>query len=148
MGAAARAWCCALVVGVAAAACTSAEDPLFREQWPDRVSGTIAVDPPQAIPAGARVRVALADVSLQDVAATLIAEREFTADGSDSLEFEIRFDPGAIKPTREYAVQVRVQVGGRLAFINTTSYRVITRGRPTSLDVVVEPIRARSRPSP
>jgi uncharacterized lipoprotein YbaY len=38
-------------------------------------------------------------------------------------------------------VQARITVDGELRFISTRSYQVITRGNPTTVEVIVDPVR-------
>ena len=93
-----------------------------------------------ALPPDAVVHVTLADVSLQDAPAQKIAEQTITDPGQVPIPFELAYDPEGIDPAHTYAVQARISAGDKLLFINTTAYHVITRGNPTVIEVVVQPV--------
>ena len=55
--------------------------------------------------------------------------------------FELKYDPTKIDPRNTYAVGVRIEDDGKLVFVNTQAYHVITRHAPTQLDVTVDPVK-------
>jgi len=61
-------------------------------------------------------------------------------DGQVPFPFEIPYDPTTINPRNSYAMQARITVNGQLRFITTSRYAVITKGNPTTLEVIVEPV--------
>ncbi|RWD63914.1 MAG: META domain-containing protein [Mesorhizobium sp.] len=77
-----------------------------------------------ALPPDAELSVELADVSLADAPATIIAQRKIVPAGQVPTKFEIGFDPTAVKPGRTYALQARITVEGRLLFLTDTRHRV------------------------
>jgi len=92
-----------------------------------------------ALPDNAIVKVQLQDVSLQDVAAKVISEQIIETKGKQvPIPFELPYDPDEIDERNTYSLSVRITVDGKLKFINKTSHRVLTRGAPTDLDVMVE----------
>ncbi|ASI90298.1 MULTISPECIES: YbaY family lipoprotein [Vibrio] len=97
------------------------------------VKGTIAYRERIALPPNAVVTVKLQDVSLQDVAATVISEQTFTTDGAQvPFDFELSYDMADIKAKHTYSVSARIEVDGKLRFISDTSYPVITDANQTA----------------
>jgi uncharacterized lipoprotein YbaY/heat shock protein HslJ len=105
------------------------------------VSGTITYRQRSALPATAEIQVQLVDVSRADAPAQVIGEQRIVAgDGQVPFPFEIPYDPTTINPRNSYAIQARITVNGQLRFITTSRYAVITKGNPTTLEVIVEPV--------
>ncbi len=106
-----------------------------------KVTGSIAYRERIALPPSAVVTVKLLDVSLADAPAVLIAEQVIATAGRQvPFEFVLRYDVSRIQPSHTYAVQVRIENGGKLLFISDTVNRVITQDAPTHLDIVVRHI--------
>lgn len=107
------------------------------------VKGSVTYRERIALSPDARLEVQLRDVSYQDAAAPLIAERVISAPGQVPIEFEFEYDPDAIDPRNAYSVRATIfESDGRMAFTNDTAYDVITRGNPKKVDmllVMVEP---------
>jgi putative lipoprotein len=103
-----------------------------------KVTGSVTYRERIALPPSAVVTVKLVDVSLADAPAVLIAEQVLVAAGRQvPFEFALAYDVSRIQPSHTYAVQVRIEDGGKLLFISDTVNRVITRDAPTHLDIVV-----------
>jgi ecotin len=107
----------------------------------ETVSGTVYYLQRRALPPGASVEVKLVDISKQDVPAVTIAEQKISNPGQVPIPFELRYDPAKIDSRMTYAVQARIERGGRLLFISTGVFPVITRGNPTHVEVKVDPIK-------
>ena len=101
---------------------------------------TFAGDP--AIPPGAIVEAQLRDVSLQDVASTLIASQTIRSPDRFPVAFAIRYDPEEIDERRTYGMQVSVTVGGELVYVNDAAFDVLTGGYPSG-GVAVEVVKIR-----
>lgn len=111
-----------------------------------KVTGTISYRDRSALPDNAEITVQLADVSRQDVAATVIAEQKFTSGGKQvPFPFELTYDPTKIDEKFTYAVQVTIIIDGNVVYRNTQAYLVITQGRPTNVDVVVQRVSGASQ---
>ena len=107
------------------------------------VTGAVTYRQRIALSPEAVIIVKLSDVSLQDVAATVITEQVIRPQGRQvPIPFQLDYDPAQIDPRNTYAVGVRIEEDGRLMFINTSAYHVITRGAPTEVEVVVEMVRS------
>ena len=102
------------------------------------VSGTITYRERIALSEDATVIVELRDVSLADAAAPLIASQTIRNPGQVPIEFRVPYNRDDIDPRNTYGISARILgADGRLAFINDTAYDVITRGNPTSVDMVL-----------
>lgn len=109
------------------------------------VTGSVTYRERSALPPDAVVRVQLSDVSRQDAAAIPVAQATLTPAGRQvPLPFELRYDPKAIDSTHTYAVRATIESGGRLIFTTTTASTVITRGRPTHVDLVLAAVPGRT----
>lgn len=110
------------------------------------VSGTISYRERIALPPDAVIKVRLVDVSRADAPALLLGEQVFEAGGRQvPFRFEIPYDPDSIDERMTYAVQARIEKDGQLIFISDQHYAVITRGAPTSVDLLLKSV-ARSTP--
>ena len=87
--------------------------------------------------------VELRDVSYADAEAPLVARQTIYRPGQVPIEFKVEYNREDIDPRSTYAISARIiESDGRLAFTNDTSYEVITRGNPNTVDmllVLVEP---------
>jgi putative lipoprotein len=102
------------------------------------VTGTVTYRERIALPPTAVVTVRLADVSLADAPSVLVAEQVIRTEGQQvPFEFALHYDASRILPSHTYAVQVRIEDGGKLLFISDTMNPVITRSAPTRVDIVV-----------
>lgn len=71
-----------------------------------------------ALPPNAILTVQLADVSLADAPASIIAVQKIDPAGQVPIAFELEFEAEVLRPKMSYAVQARITVDGRLWFIN------------------------------
>ncbi|HEY9235308.1 MULTISPECIES: YbaY family lipoprotein [Phenylobacterium] len=82
------------------------------------------------------VTVTLADTSLADAPARVIATQVIEGATAPPFNFSLDYDPAQIIPNHTYTVSARIEVDGRLRFINDTQVPVITRGAPTHVEIV------------
>jgi putative lipoprotein len=106
-----------------------------------KVAGTLTAREPLTLTADAVVTVQLIDVSRQDVAAVVLAEQIITRPGQAPIPFELEYDPDSIKLTHRYAVQARIEEGGKLRYRNDTIHFVLTHGNPNTVDLAIVPPR-------
>lgn len=78
-----------------------------------KITGEIISQGNVEIPEVSIVTIRLSDVSLQDVAAIIVAEKVIKNADSFPVEFSIAYDPKLIKRGRRYAVSVRIVQGGK-----------------------------------
>jgi putative lipoprotein len=77
-----------------------------------------------ALPPNAKLTVQLADVSLADAPAAIIAEQTLDPAGQVPIKFELRFDPSVIQPKMSYALLAHITVDDQLWFITDTRHEV------------------------
>ena len=106
------------------------------------LTGTVTYLQRIALPPDAVIDVQLQDVSLQDMPATVIASERYIAEGRQvPFPFELTYDPAGIDPKHTYAVAARITVDGKLRWINTQRYPVLTGGAPvTGVEIIVESV--------
>ncbi|EMJ3465614.1 YbaY family lipoprotein [Vibrio harveyi] len=91
------------------------------------ITGTVAYRERIALPPHAVVTVALEDVSLADAPAKVLAKQTFETEGKQvPLAFELSYNSNDIKPNHRYSLRARIEVDGKLRFINDTNIPVIT----------------------
>ena len=106
-----------------------------------KVTGSITYRERIALPPSAVITVQLVDVSRADAPAVLIAEQVIPTQGRQvPFEFTLAYEASRIQASHTYAVQVRIEDGGRLLFISDTVNRAITQDAPGQLDIVVRRI--------
>ena len=77
-------------------------------------------------------------MSYQDAAAPLIARQTISDPGQVPIKFKIEYNRDDIDSRNVYSITARiVESDDRLAFINDTAYEVITRGKPSKVDVLL-----------
>jgi uncharacterized lipoprotein YbaY len=104
------------------------------------VTGTITYTEEIALPAeGVVVTVKIEDVSRADAPAVTMGQQVIENPGQVPIPFEVEYNPADIDERYVYALRARIEVDGKLWFINTSRYAVITRGNPTSdVEVLVQ----------
>ncbi len=107
------------------------------------LTGTVTYLPRIALPENAVVQVQLQDVSLQDVAAVVLAEQVIETKGQQvPILFSLSYDEATLEPNRVYALSVRIIVDGILRWINTEQVRVLGEGYPNdNVEVRVEQVQ-------
>ena len=113
---------------------------------PATVKGTINTQGQVELPVGAIVNVQLQDTSRADAPAIVLGEQVIQNPERFPISFEIEYDPAQIDERHVYSMRVRIEIEGKLVFINTTSHYVITRGFPTELEVIVDNVANGSPP--
>ena len=101
------------------------------------VTGTVAYRERIALTPEAVVEVQLLDVSLADASAKQIAIQTINPKHQVPIPFDLRYDPAAIDERMTYAVRATIREGERLMFTTDRSYRVLTRGNPDHVDLVL-----------
>lgn len=88
------------------------------------IAGQVTYRERIALPPDAVLVVELADLSLADAPAIVIARRRVAPAGQVPIKFEIGFDTKAIRKGRTYTLQARIMVGERLMFISDTRHLI------------------------
>ena len=104
------------------------------------VTGTIIYVEEIALPSeGVVVTVKVEDVSRADAPAVTIGQQVIENPNQVPIPFEIEYNAANIDERYVYALRARIEVDGKLWFINTSRYAVITRGNPTSnIEIIVQ----------
>ncbi|PRD45917.1 hypothetical protein C5748_01930 [Phyllobacterium phragmitis] len=92
-----------------------------------------------ALPPEADLHVQLADVSLADTGAKILAETRVSPIGNGPIPFSLDFDSENIIPGHTYVLQARIAAGDTLWFVNDQQYRIDPQKiqQPVSINVVV-----------
>ncbi|MBB4844316.1 putative lipoprotein YbaY/heat shock protein HslJ [Paucibacter oligotrophus] len=107
------------------------------------VEGTVAYRQRIAMPPQAVLQVQVADVSLMDAPAKVLAEsREEFAGRQVPLRFSLQVPRSAIDERHRYAVSARIMMGDRLAFISTEHHAVLTQGYGNKTDLMLQAVGA------
>jgi len=109
------------------------------------VSGTVAYRERMAMPENAVLTMQLQDVSNSAAPPVVIAEQRFTFAGHQvPLPWELHYDTAKIDPAHTYALSARIAVAGQVMFLNSTTYKVITHGNPTKVDMSVQMVEGQT----
>lgn len=88
------------------------------------IAGEVSYRERIALPPNAVLTVQLADVSLADAPASIVAEQKIDPAGQVPIKFGIKFDPAVVQPNVNYALQARITVDDRLWFINDERHSI------------------------
>ena len=111
-------------------------------EFPPEVTGTVTYRERFALPPNAELRVTLYETKGASAAPTFIAEQTIPGPGQVPLRFRVAFPPSVIDARAGYTLVARIEIGGRIVFINERPAPVLTLGNPALADIVVT--RARS----
>ncbi len=112
------------------------------------VSGTVIYRQRSALPPNASINVQLQDVTVQDTKAKVVAQVDIRSEGRQvPIPFRLRYKRASIDPSHSYAVRATITLDNETIFTSTSSYPVITRGAPTVVSILVEPVRTVSKAS-
>ncbi|MHA2709949.1 YbaY family lipoprotein [Vibrio owensii] len=123
-----------LLFGAALVGCQTSQNTEMEsaEASMKTITGTVAYRERIALPPHAVVTVALEDVSLADAPAKVLAKQTFETEGKQvPLAFELSYNSNDIKPNHRYSLRARIEVDGKLLFVNDTSIPVITDAEQT-----------------
>ena len=88
------------------------------------IAGEVSYRERIALPPNAVLSVQLADVSLADAPAAVVAKQTIDPAGQVPIKFSLKFDSAVIRPKVNYAVQARITVDNKLWFINDERHSV------------------------
>jgi len=106
---------------------------------PDKavISGTVSYRERIALTDQAELTLTLADVSRQDVAAKVIAERTVTDPGQVPIRFEVEYPTAEIDERMSYSLRAVIHDRGRMLFTTDTHVPVLTRGGGREANLVL-----------
>ncbi|HIK18559.1 MAG TPA: YbaY family lipoprotein [Leptolyngbyaceae cyanobacterium M33_DOE_097] len=106
------------------------------------VTGTVSYLQRIAMPPDATLEVRLLDVSRQDAPAEVLASETISFGGRQvPIPFALTYNPDKIQENHTYTVDARILVDGKLRFISDTVNQVITRDNPTTIEIIVKPVK-------
>jgi uncharacterized lipoprotein YbaY len=107
------------------------------------ITGTISYLQRMALPPNAMIQVQLLDVSLADAPSQVIAEQSYTLGQRQMpVPFSLSYDSSKIDEKHSYSISAKITLDGTLRFISDKSYPVITRGNPSTVDVILKQVAA------
>ena len=89
------------------------------------------------LPEGTVVTVRLLDVSYADAPSMTLGEHVIEDAGSLPVTFRVSYDKSAIDDRNDYSLSARIELDGRLLYINDTVHSVLTRNNPGDRDIEV-----------
>ena len=101
------------------------------------VTGSVTYRERMVLTPQAVVEVQLLDVSIADAPAKQIAVQPIQPKHQVPIPFELTYDPAEIDERMTYAVRAIIRDRGRLMFTTDRSYRVLTRGYPSQVELVL-----------
>jgi putative lipoprotein len=104
------------------------------------IKGTVTYRERVALLPGAILKLSLVDVSRADAAAVVISSKTITPQGSVPIPFELSYDPLLLEARHTYAVQARLESGGKL-WVSTQQYRVLAPDSPETVEIVVQAVK-------
>lgn len=107
-----------------------------------QIVGSIIYRQRIALPKGAIIAVDLFDIS-NLMAPTRISGNRFATEGQVPIRFQLTYDRSRIDSARTYGVRARILVDRALWFVSDQPVPVLTRGNPSSIDILVRPASAR-----
>lgn len=108
-----------------------------------KINGKVMYRERMLLPEGAKLEVSLADVSLADAPAEIIAKLEKLAGQASPIDYELDYDPAKIIDGRRYVLQAKISHADELIFINDTAHQVF-EGDKSDFDILV--VRASAKP--
>jgi putative lipoprotein len=102
-----------------------------------QITGTITYRERILLSPAAEVEIQLLDVSLADVAATVIATTTLQNPGQVPITFSIDYDPADIDERYSYSVRATIIDAGQRIFTTDTAHMVLTREQGTHVDMVL-----------
>ena len=105
------------------------------------VKGTVTYLQRIALAPDAQVRVSLIAPGSRSGREIVVAQQTMGSHGRVPVPFEIRYDPASIIPSSDYVLVAEILIGENVIFKNMPGVPVITKGNPTSVEVVVQPAR-------
>jgi uncharacterized lipoprotein YbaY len=82
--------------------------------------------------------VRLADVTRGPAQSTTVLQQELTPGELSAMPFALSYKEKMIDPRHEYAVDVRVVDQGKLQYISSEKYPVLTNGHSNTVSMLLE----------
>lgn len=102
-----------------------------------RVTGTVSYRERIAMPRDAVIIVTLSDSSRMDAPAIEIGAHVIDTPGEVPVPYAVGYDPADIVEGHTYTVRATISEGDDLLWTTDTAHEVITRGNPTTADLML-----------
>ena len=106
-----------------------------------RIRGSVGYREKALLPINTIVEVQLIDVSRQNVRPPVVARSQMKVSGQVPVPFELTFNGDDLDPQKDYAIDARISVGGEVRWVTSTPTLVITKNRPKTADLILDPVR-------
>ena len=129
------AMCGAAVLAVTG--CTTDLGPVVDQ--PPVMTGAVVCKATLSLPPGAVLTIRLLDVTRVDAPAVVLADRSYSNPGNPPIAFELPYPVGGIDPARNYRIEARIEVTGRLRYYTMQPHVVTAQNAAQPHEVWVEP---------
>lgn len=106
-----------------------------------RIRGSVGYRERALLPQNTLVEVQLIDVTRGGVRPPVIARAQMKVSGQVPVPFELTFNGDDIDPNKDYAIDARISVGGEVRWVTSTPTLVLTKSRPTTANLTLDPVR-------
>ena len=113
--------------------------------FPPEVTGTVTYRERFALPPDAELRVTLYETKGAGATPTFVAEQTIPRPGQVPVRFRVAFPPSVIDARAGYVLVARIEIGGRIVFVNEQPAPVLTHGNPPLADIIVTRAHADAR---
>ncbi|MEN8200618.1 MAG: META domain-containing protein [Thermodesulfobacteriota bacterium] len=103
----------------------------------NHIEGSIFYRERIMLPPDAEVSIFLEDNAKMDIAAEVVAKSSFTPQGGPPWNFSLEYDPAKLQDNGRYGLLVRIEVEGKLLFINTSHIPAFGQGSGVPVEIMV-----------
>jgi len=107
------------------------------ESFPGEVTGTVSYRERIALPPEAELSVTLYETTGAAAEPRFVAAQLMRLSAGPPARFRVAYPPGVIDARAGYTLVARIEVGGKLWFVNEQPVPVLTLGNPARADLVV-----------
>jgi putative lipoprotein len=108
------------------------------------IEGSVWYRERMALPPNAEIHVYLEDVARMDVPSEVIASTSIAPHGGPPWSFALPYDPLRLQEKGRYALRARIEVDGRLLFINTQQVPAFGRKPGLPVEILVSRVGGRT----
>lgn len=105
------------------------------------IGGTVIYLTNAKLPESSTVEVRLIRLDRDGNVDRVVASETFPKPQSMPMEFWLPYQPGLIETRQAYAMDAKIVLGERTLFTSPRPVPVLTRGNPTSAEIVVAPVK-------
>jgi putative lipoprotein len=105
------------------------------------IGGTVIYITNAKLPDSTTIEVRLLRLDRDGNIDRVVASDTFPKPPAMPLEFWLPYQPGLIEKRETYAMDARISYGGKVLFLAPRPVPVLTKGNPTSVEIVVAPVK-------